>query len=436
MPSSDLAVDRLITRLWAPGTAALTYFVRPGGNDANTGLSAPTAFLTLGRALREIALYATNWPLRLDVTGCTFAAAELLQLGGTQLGGTTNTYAAPVLPAYPNQRQVQIVATPVSAGAFTITSESADGTSGLLTVTVPEAIGAGALDDKILVDANGNLAAIDSYSVGAGPNTIVLATTVSVVSPVTAYGPGASFTYGDGAQGADGAVYLAALADWSLQWLEFHSTADEKGSALTIWPHQPVDLIGCVLDGLQVIGGSSPVALTGCVITNPLSQSLVVDGATLQLTQSLVDGVTIDCNGSGASGNSFLSQSIVTGCSSWGAGNTASRFSGAITNSRITGSTGYGVTCRFGAWAISDTVIQTSAASGILIQNASLNLNNVTGTNTDFGIDAARYCSVEADATITGGAGDVNLGRAGVFPWSEMPGTDGEQLARVFQQGV
>jgi len=39
-------------------------------------------------------------------------------------------------------------------------------------------------------------------------------------------------------------------------------------------------------------------------------------------------------------------------------------------------------------------------------------------------------------ATITGGAGDVNLGRAGVFPWSEMPGTDGEQLARVFQQGV
>ena len=79
----DFAANRFITLLWPVGTTALTWYVRPTGDDNNDGTTALTAFATLGRALREVPLYGANQPTIIDVTGMTITNV----LGcGTQKG--------------------------------------------------------------------------------------------------------------------------------------------------------------------------------------------------------------------------------------------------------------------------------------------------------------------------------------------------------------
>jgi len=81
-----LNADRILTRRWPYGSAALVYYVRPGGDDNNSGLSAADAFATLSRALHFMAIADVNVSVVIDVTGMTIDASEVLNLGGTTLG--------------------------------------------------------------------------------------------------------------------------------------------------------------------------------------------------------------------------------------------------------------------------------------------------------------------------------------------------------------
>lgn len=432
----DHASNRYILLTWPVGQAALTWYVRPGGDDNDDGQSALTAFATLGRALREVPLYAANRPSIIDVTGMTIAEAELLQLGGAALGGIIGTAdAVPAPPLVPGRRQVQIVATPTVVQALNVTSDATNPTSGLVTLTVSDAIAPGALDNLIVGGAGaGELAAIKSYTTGAGPNTIEIDATSAPSAPVRAYAPGASLTYGDPAQALDGAIHLHALADWSFQWIAFASTAGAKPCALTIWPDAPVQLIGCVLDGLQIMAGGGAVHLYASVVKDA---SLVLDGANVLLERTALRSLTaLDCNGSSAAGATTLTQSSVQGCPPWGGGISTSRFACAVTNSEVLDGVGNGIDCRFGVWTISDALVATCGGSGIYVQDASVSINSVGGAgNVGYGLRAAWFCNVNADATVTGTLGDVSLGDAGVFAWAELPATDLERLARVFYSG-
>lgn len=433
----DWAANRLITLTWPVGESALTWYVRPGGDDNNSGTSAIDAFATLPRALREAALYAANRPTIIDITGMTIAEAELLQLGGGTLGSTINTAdATPAPPAIPMRRQTQIVAEPTAVQTFNVTSNATHPTSGLVTLTVSDAINPGDLDDLIIGGSGpGELAAIKNYTTGAGPNTIQIDATSAPSAPVIAYAPGASMRYGDPAQAQDGAIHLTALSDWAFQWISFFSTDDDKASAITMWPHQPVTMVGCVMDGIQMIGGAGDVLLYACVVRN---RSYVQDGANVRLERTALRNLAaLDCNGSGAQAGTTLFQSSVDACPAWGAGSSTSRFSAEVRNTEILNATVYGVQCLFGVWLFDQVLIDAAGASGIFVQNASITLSGVAGTNIDYGVVAARHCSVESvGATITGGVDDLSIGTSGDFEWSEMPVTDIERLARVNQSGI
>lgn len=433
--NGDLAVDRLITRAWAPGATPLTWFVRSAtGSDTNDGLTALTAFATLERGLREVALYATNKPSKLDVTDSTFNVNDLLQLGGTQLGGIRETSDAPAVPLYPRQRQTQIVATPVIALALTITSSAANLTTGTVTLTTSTAIAAGQLDNTILVGSvSGEYGAIADYTIGAGPNTIEVAADSTFTAPVRAYVPSATLIYGDVAEEADGAVYLNALSDWAFQWIAFQSHS--KNSALTIWAHAPVSLFGCVLDGIQLLDGGSTVSLIACIVKDA---SYVQDGGSAALFRSRLT-VVLDCNGSSDSGTNTCVETILDGCTgAWGGGNTDSRFDCELSKCIVRDGSSNGIEARFGNWAISSCQIANNAASGIFAINTKLQLQDVTGTgNGSFGLDMQYDAACLANgATVTGTGGDVNLGGtggAGVHTWLVMPASDLPSLVMVRQ---
>lgn len=440
MPSSDFVADRYLTRLWTPGTAALVYYVRPAGNDNNDGLTALTAFATLGRALHQIALYAANWPLVIDVTGMTIAAAELLQLGGGALGSTINTYDAPIIPDLPNRRQVQLVADLDPIQALTVTSQTTDASTNLTTITVAEAIAPGALDDAIIVDVDGGIGPVvkNGYTSGPGPNTIYVASTTTFAAAATAYAPGATLTYGDPAQGLDGAIHLTALADWSFRGLGFASTAGSKAAAFTLWAHQPVDFYACVFDGLHLAGGAAQVLVYGSVIRNA---SLIIEGGANLLAQKTTGH---DLSIVTPRGRATLSEVVLDTCSPFGAGagSGSSQFSGEITQAEIRNGTGAGVQCRFGTWSLANLRCTNNFGSGVYVLGAfEVSMASVVGTGNDYGLECQRNASVTTDSAtdVTGGSGDVYLGNAGVFAWTDfaptLPITDTEQLVRVFHQG-
>lgn len=436
----DFASDRFILLTWPTGEAALTWYVRPGGDDNNDGTTALTAFATLGRALREVPLYGANQPTIIDVTGMTIAAAELLQLGGGALGATINTYDTPVVPALPNRRQVQIRADMTAIQALTVTSQVADPSTNLTTVTVSDAITPGALDDAILVDVDGGTGPVvkNGYTSGAGPNTIYVASATTFAAATTAYAPGATLTFGDPAQGLDGAIHLTALADWSFQGLGFASTAASKAAAFTLWAHQPVDFTLCQIDGLHLAGGAGQVLVYGSVIRDG---GLIVEGGANLLAQKTTGR---DLTITTARGRATLSEVVLDTCTPFGAGtgSSSSQFSAEISQAEIRNGTGAGVQCRFGTWALSNLRCTDNAGSGVYVLGSfEVTMTTVVGTGNDYGLECLRNASVTTDSStdVTGGSGDVYLGNAGTFAWTDfapaLPITDTEQLVRVFHQG-
>lgn len=434
----DFAANRFITLLWPVGTTALTWYVRPTGDDDNDGTTALTAFATLGRALREVPLYGANQPTIIDVTGMTIAVAELLQLGGGALGATINTYLTPVVPDLPNRRQVQLRADLTAVQAFTITSQVADPATNLTTVTVAEAITPGALDDLILIDVDGGIGPIvkDGYTSGAGPNTIYVASATTFAADATAYAPGATLTYGDPAQGLDGAIYLTALADWSFRGIGFASTAASKAAAFTVWAHQPVDFYACVFDGLHLAGGAAQVFTYGSIIRDG---SLLLEGGANLLAQKTTGH---DLTVSTTKGRATLNEVVLDTCSPFGGGSSSSQFSGEVTQTEIRNGTGAGIQCRFGTWALSNLRCTDNLGSGVYVLGAfEVVMTTVVGTGNDYGLECQRNASVTTDSStdVTGASGDVLLGNAGTFAWTDfspvLPTTDTEQLVRVFHQG-
>jgi len=433
----DHASNRYILKTWPVGQAALTWYVRPGGSDTNNGTSALTAFETLGRALREVPLYGANQPTVIDVTGMTIAAAELLQLGGGALGGTINTYLAPVVPDLPNRRQVQLVADLEEVQAFTVTSQVTDPATNLTTVTVAEAITPGVLDDLILVDVDGGIGPVVEYTSTGGPNTIYVASATTFAADTRAYRPGATLTYGDAAQGLDGAIHLNALADWSFRGLAFASTAASKAAAFTVWAHQPVDFTACVFDGFHHAGGDGQVLLYGAIVRDG---SWIFDAACNASVQKVYGhDLSIDCNGCAGA---VFDQLVLDTCSPLGGGSSSSRFAAEVTQAEIRNGTGAAIQCRFGTWSLSGVRCTNNAGSGVYVLGSfEVTMTTVVGTGNDYGLECQRNASVTTDSStdVTGGSGDVFLGNAGTFAWTDfspvLPITDTEQLVRVFHQG-
>lgn len=430
--AKPLNADRYLTRRWAYGTAAIVYYVRPGGNDNNNGLTDTTAFATLERALHFMAIAQVNQPVIVDVTGMTISGTSLLNLGGTSLGGISFAFdAAATSPNnFVSRRHRQIRSELVLTQALTVTNQTFNATSGLLTLTVSNSLTANALRGKFAVGSVvGEWGTIRSHTSGAGPNTIVVANTVGLTAPIGAYSPGASLTFGDPAS-QDQAIYVTALADWGFQGLTI--AANSKASAVSVWPVTPVDFVLCDIAGLDLQEGGGVVTIDGCYIHGG---TFAQNGATVRATQSVFRSLQFLCHGSGASGlNEWSGVALDANLSAFGGGNDESRYTFQLDNFEIDSAVGDGISSRFGASTMSSGIISNCGGNAVVAVGPQLlGMGTITGTgNVGFGLSATYGAIVQpSGVTVTGTAGNLTVGAVGTTTWGSTPITDTDQLVRV-----
>lgn len=435
--SKPLNADRYLTKLWPVGEPALIYYVRPGGNDDNDGLTVLTAFATLNRALHFMAIAGANQSVIIDVTGMTganaIAANEVLNIGGTTLGGITFDFdlAATSPNNFYHRTHRQIRSELVLTTALDVTAQAFDAVSGILQLTVNDALVANALRGKFAVgSALGEYGTIQSNTGGAGPNTIEVANLVGMTLPIAAYEPGATLRFGDAGNFFEQAIYLLAECDWNLQGLKIESNGP-KPVAVGVWPNAPVSFTLCDIEGVEVNAGSGHVTFDGCFVnTETYSQ----DGATVTVLQSVFYDIAFLCHGSGGSGLNEWVGVIIDTCNSFGGGNAESDFSFQMESSRIVNGTSAGVQCLSGNSTLRHCEVENNATSGVVCNNNSnVLLNDVQGTNTDYGVEASYGAIVrQAGGTaVTGAINDLNIGAVGPAAWGATPITDGDQLVRV-----
>lgn len=425
--------DRILTRRWPYGSAALVYYVRPGGDDNNSGLSAVDAFATLSRALHFMAIADVNVSVVIDVTGMAISASEVLNLGGTTLGAIN--FDLDVGATAPNnfysRRQRQIRSELVLSTPLTVTGQSFDAVSGILRLTVSDALIANSLQGLFAVGSVlGEFGNIQSNTGGVGPNTIEVANITGLTGPIGAYNYGATLQFGDAGNFFEQALYLNSLCDWNFQGLRITSNGP-KTASVTVFPVAPVNFTLCRLDGVQLLEGPGVVTVDGCYVTGTWAQ----DGATASVRQSFFHNVTFLCHGSGASGLNEWIGNIMQGCSPFGGGNVESRYTFEAQNVRITGGADEGVHARFGVSRLRNVTIDNQLKSAIDVTGTTtLVLDNVQGSgNAGFGVVATYGAMVRraGGTAVTGTTNDVFVGALGALAWAATPATDPDQLVRV-----
>lgn len=416
------------------GSAALVYYVRPAGNDANDGRTPATAFATLGRALKQFPLALVNQPIVIDITGMTITANEVLNLGGATLGGLS--FDLDLTATSPNnffsRHARQIRSEVVLNTALNVTAQAFDAVSGILQLTVSNALALNALRGKFAIGAGlGEYGVIQSNTGGAGPNTIEVANIVGMTLPVGAYDPGATLTFGNAGNFFEQAIYLNALCDWTFQGIRITSNGP-KATAIGVWPQAPVSFTLCEIAGIDIEAGPGVVNLDGCYMNG---QTFAQNGATMTVQQSFFRGVSFLCHGSGASGLNEWIGNILDGCSAFGGGNVESRYTFEVQNMRVVNGTGNGVQALFGVSRLVNSTIDNCAGSGIGASNhVFLTLSNVQGAgNVGYGLEASRGAYVDGTngTAIAGTINQVLVGGAGAFAWAAMPQIDPNTFVRV-----
>lgn len=448
----DFAANRLITKTHPYNEPALVFYVRPGGNDNADGTSPATAFATFGRAMREMDLYSVNRPVVVDVTGMTggdaIAAQEVLNLGGTQLGGLSFDRDVTVVPPgdlFFSRRHRQIRSELVAYTELEIIAQAQDPVTGLLTLTVSNAFGPFTdLQGKFAISGVlGEYGAIYSNTTGAGPNTVEVACATTFSSNTAmVMEPGATLQFGDPANSFEQAIYLSALCDWSLQGL-YLTTGGAKTVAISVWPHSPVDFLFCELAGIEINLGAD-VAVECCTVRPDGGLAAwIQDGGSCRVTNSVLIEVDFVCHGSASSGlNEWQASILGSLLTPFGGGNVESRHTFEMQQCLIDDGPNEGVSATFGTSRMKDCIVQSMGKSAIVVSNpgAYLLLDNVQGTgNAGFGIEASLGCQVRAfNATaVTGTVNDAFVGSIGATSWAAIaasPGgavTDLDHLVRV-----
>lgn len=422
----------VLTNASSPSQIEMIY-VRPTGSDSNNGRTEETAFATLGHALEQFPI-ALNRAVIVDITGMVIDAEEVLNLGGETLGGIS--FDLDLAATSPNnffsrhRRQIRSELTPVSA--LNVTAQAFDATDGILRLTVSNALVANALLGKFAIGANlGEYGVIQSNTGGAGPNTIEVANILGMTTPIGAYGPGATLTFGDAANFFEQAIHLNALCDWTIQGVRINSNGP-KATAISVWPQTPVSFTLCEIAGMEIAAGPGIVTIDGCYING---ETFAQNGAACTVNQSFFRGVNFLCHGSGASGLNEWIGNILVGCTAFGGGNAESRYTFEVQNMRIVGGTNGGVQARFGVSRMIASTVNTCGASGIVaIGPVFLTLDNVQGVgNVGYGLEATKGAYVDG-ANGTAVAGTINqvlVGGAGAFAWAAMPQIDPNTFVRV-----
>lgn len=425
-----------------------TRFLRPAGNDSNDGLTPATAWsgtiTGLRKALEWYRVAGSNLAQRVDITGCTIAASELLELGGSNLGSLNFgiDFSATGPSNYAALSSFQLVATPaLVVGGIAITSVVAAPTTGLWTVNVSNVLVPGAHVGQMLLGSGlGQWARIRSNTASAMEITLTGNTgnPTAWTAPIGIYTTGATLTFGDpGDFFNSSAVNLLAMADWFVSGIAFKSTAGSKPFAMQVFANMPLFLQLCDFDGLFLATSPGTIALDACYL-NGFTWGF--DGASAILRNCLVRNVTCNFHGSSDSGNNNFNECIFDGLvTAFGSGNSESLFAFHVDRSLFSGALAGAISALTGKSRLSNVVISGTTGDAILADVLRLVCDNVQGAgNSGVGCRIQNGAQVQRlNATaVTGAGGDVVLGGSGVVAWAAAPATDvgaaAPQFCRLF----
>lgn len=433
----EIYAERYTVRQWAYDEGEVVYYIRPTGSDSSDGRSPSSAFKTLERALREFPIVENNKRSVIDVTGMSgsnaITGSYVLNLGGGNLGG--HRYNLDVTALSPNnfyEQNHKIIRSELAHVLdLDVVSQTFSSTAGLLTITVNNTLTTNQLWGMFVVGSQiAQYGAIRSHTVGAGPNTIVVANTVAMTAPLKVYEPGAHFRFGDASNFYEQAIYLKAMTDWTFKGIRFGSNS--KSAAITVFPSAPVVFSMCQLDGIQLWGGPGITTIESCHVR---SKTFAQDGGSGRVMNSVFTRVTFSCHGSGDSGlNEWIGVGI-DGSTPFGGGNVESRYTFQADNMIISHMKTNGVESLYGTSRLRNCQIYNCSGSAVVTYNqTSLYMTNVQGGgNTRYGLYAVSGSQVTlaSNTAVSGTLANVFIGSLGTKLWSEMPVTDTTQLVRV-----
>jgi hypothetical protein len=409
------------------------YYVRPAGDDSNSGLSAGAAFLTYDRALAALRREAFGRSQIIDISTMAIAEANQKVIPSPPTGINWDLNAsAPAPDNFFYRTKFQLRASPILDTAITINNVAADAVTSLMTLTVDEVLVPSAhIGQFVIGDSIAEYGVVVSNTaadifVAAPAGTIPL-------GAAGIYGPGATMTFGDAANIFQQALYMLPMSDVTFQGIGFGSTASSKAASLTIYPRFPVNLLLCSFEGLSFEQGGGNVTMDACYIHD---KNWGQNGTPVMVRGCFFDGITFNVHGDGAVGFGGFNGCVFDGCSPVFGGNFETRASVNLTDCEVRNATSQGVLARVMGGNITDTRIDNSAAQGILCDRpVYLRMNNVVGTgNGTYGISILNGAQVQDVGvnTITGVTNDIELGAGNGVTWAAMPATAAAEFVRVF----
>lgn len=435
--SAPMGIDRLINTRYPVNDSQVWYVRTATGNDNNDGLTPATAFATLDRGFQAWQAFSYYRQQILDVTDCAFAANEILNLPQPVAGVSFDLDAGASGPNnYVYRSLAQLRAAPTLVQSLTVTNVAADAVTGMVTLTVSEALVPSAHIGQFVIGSGlleyGTIAANDASTI------TVASTNVTWTAQVGIYEPSCSFTFGDSGNFFNQAVYLRPLCEWFLSGIDFRSTGSSKVAALSIFPGAPVNMQLCKFEGLEIGAGAGAVQMDACDIH---SKNYGQVGGPVTLRSSVLRDLDFNIHGDAGSGINEFFALWIENCQPFGQGNFESRFSFQLEASEIVGSSGVGILHSSGAPSRAiDCRVRNSASHGALCRfNSFLRLENVQGTgNGGVGCKVESGSQVQATAGtgVTGAGGDVQVGANGAIGWGSLPDTDlaalASQICRAF----
>lgn len=414
----------------AAAAAEVRYVRTAAGSDLASGRTPGTAWESLERGLSFLIGQSTRRPKTLDVSDCVFNEAAQINLpallGGYD-GDLDGAAAAPNNYIYRTPGQIRAAQT--LQQSITVTNVDADPVTGLVTLTVTEALVPGAHVGQLVIGG----VAFEWGAVWSNTaNQIVCASlTGAFTAPVGLYLPSCTWTFGDGGNIFQQASYAALFSHFAFTGIDFR--APDPKASLVIFPLMPWHAALCRFEGLILEGGAQHGVMDACHITRRYGQN----GASVTVRNSFFDGCEMNNHGDGANGQHDLRGCVFDGCEPVLSGNFESRMGIQMNRCEIANATAQGLIFR-GApvGSMSRTRIRDSAAEGILVDApVRLHLDQVVGNgNADHGVVLRNGAQLEATGgtSLTGAAGDVDLGGAGTTAWGAAPATDGGAVAPQF----
>lgn len=439
----DPLVARARFRRSTYGDAAVVYYLRAGGDDANDGLAATAGgpgvgpFATFARLLEAMAGADVNRSIVGDVTGMTITGPDILNLGGDMLGGMMSGFDlnAAVPPAFTAKRHRQLRAELGLVQGLTVTGQAVDADSGHLILTVSDTLVPGAHIGQIAMTET--LAEWGSIRDNTANTVLVDVVSNGFTLPVSIYEGGATIRFGNAADDFEQATYLLALCDWTLHGIKFESNGgNAKAAALIVVPVAAVDLLFCSFAGLALTAGPGNITMDSCHVH---AKTFAHDGARLTAFNTSFRDVGFQCHGSSDSGINELIGISVDDCTAFGGGNVESRYSYFLSNFVVAGSSEAGLAAVHGISRAEHGRVEDCVGSAIYVApNTTMYVTDVHGQGTTgrYGIEATHHSDVVATgSTVTGALGDVLCGTK-VRTYAQLPVRDDSVYTSVRATGA